>query len=63
MPGVPSSSPRKTNFELDALLAMDKSSLTQGHTCFHEAAIKGNLEVFQYLIAIFKKRNEAIKKY
>ena len=47
---------------MDALLCLDKSNLTDGTTPFHEAAKNDNVELLEYLIRIFKKRNEAVSQ-
>lgn len=41
---------------------MDKSSVSDGFTPFHEAAKAGNLRVFQYLIKAFKRRNDVLNE-
>lgn len=45
------------NFQLDALLSIDKSNYTNGTTPFHEAARVGNIKIFEYLSNIIKMRN------
>lgn len=51
---------QKTLYEIDAYLALDKSSISNGFTPFHEAAKIGDLKIFEYLISAFKKRSHVL---
>lgn len=51
---------QKSGYQFDALLAMDKSSMTDGFTPFHEAVKHGNLKILEYLFRVLQKRNEFI---
>eukprot|EP00347_Sterkiella_histriomuscorum_P006025 403354358 len=49
------------NYQIDALLCIDKSNVSNGSTPFHEAAKVGNIKIFEYLVNIVKKRNQIIQ--
>ena len=51
---------KKIQFQLESLLCLDKCSVIDGSTIFHEAAKVGNLQLIEYLLRVFKKRNEQI---
>lgn len=42
-------------------MALDKSNFTDGSTPVHEAARVGNIQIFDYLVKVIKKRNEIIE--
>lgn len=43
--------------QLDSLLCLDRSNQTDGYTPIHEAAKVGNLQIFEYLVNVIKRRN------
>ncbi len=47
--------------KLDTLMCLDKSSFTEGTTPFHEAAKADDHRIMEYLMRVFKKRNEILK--